>query len=276
MKNSILSLCIVAVLFMSCNKTNKKELVVSAQNNTTNKVAVETTSDTTAFDGTNCFSSEDIYGATAFIWQESWVAYYNEFKPIDHPYEDSPKISFNGDVMTAINSYFKSREGGNKGVLISYVSQGDGSNNGIPGLAIQTAGDCTPNDGIIYVSYEDGTNGPISADNLAILKNNWADYTSDLDSDIGGVTLAAGYMYGWDSFSGAALELGISISFGLRTLEPDEVQGFEDSDALKTGSVIYCNIMYIGTNEANITEGSISSAPLSDFAKPCPTYCHIL
>jgi len=281
MKNSILYLLISFLIFTSCKQQNEEKAIV--ETNVVPEVVDQQDDCSGDWDPetNNCLCSLQIYGETAFIWQSSWVSYYNynfDTMKEDGTYDNSPSFNFNSSDMNTL--YKEITDSENSGVLISYIiATPNNEDPQIPGLAIQNIVNCAvdPNGSIfVYYFLESQFNGGdpegiITQQQLDGYKANWLDANNNNDQVF---TIAEGYIYSWSSLNSInATTEGMTISYGLRTLESGEEAGFiqqGNSDG-RTGSIVYCNIIYGGKSETN-ADGT--STMLHDFARPCPVYCH--
>jgi len=236
----------------------------------------------------NCFCSEQIFPETAWMWQSSWVSYYNyDFTTNQEgsTYSNSPSFNIASAEMSTL--YLEIADATNAGVLISYIID-QNETVPIPGIAIQNVVNCAVDpDGSIFVVYYlpsqfngGDFEGIITQSQLNSLQANWVSLNETNASEV--FSIAEGYINSWDSLKPAnnsvdATQTGITISYGLRTLEPGEEDNFlanpNAEPAGMTGSIVYCNILYFGADEsAKNADGA--NTMLLDFAKPCPTYCH--
>ena len=214
-----------------------------------------------------CFTSYQVYTETAIMWQESWVSYYDSLR--EGNYDDSPRVSF--DALNLNSMYSEVKDSTHPGILMWYTLLD--SNDLIPSLAIQNTVGCKiDSEGtILLASGNDTTHtvNTITQGYLDIIKENWS--KSGILTP-GVHTKINGYNYEWDSIQ-QLMNLstgpqGLYVHYGLRTMEPSESDNFATpKNPNKTGSIIYCNIIYGDNFETN------PSATLLDFAMPCPIYC---
>jgi len=257
MKHS-LSYCLILYLALaSCKPKNEYKNIEESETLTTSQ-----TTDTLP-----CFTSYQVFTETAFLWQASWVSYYNRFK--GGRYNDSPRVSFDEQSLNGLYNEVKNEV--HPGVLMWYTLLDQ--NDSIPSLAIQNTIACKidPAGTILLASGNDPTLtvDNISQEYLDSIKHNWHEVG---EQNPAVYTEVNGYNYEWDSIQNLMnLSTGpqaIYIHYGLRTIEPDESANYATStDPDKTGSIIYCNVIYGNTFEVNPT------ATLLDFAMPCPTFC---
>jgi len=184
-------------------------------------------------------------------------------------YDDSPKVTFDEQNLNSLYSEVKEED--HPGVLMWYTLLSPSDS--IPSLAIQNTVECEIDLGgtILLASPNDSTLtvDTISQSYLNTIKDNWSK-TSFITPGV--YTRINGYNYEWDSIQQlmnlSAGPQGIYIHYGLRTIGPDEAENYATpTDPDKTGSIIYCNIIYGDNFELNPT------ATLLDFAMPCPEYC---
>ena len=253
MKYSILIFTTTLLFTYSCQPSENK-----VQNAASHSVV--TNADTLA----ECFSSSQIYNETAFLWQASWVTYYNQFR--NGNYLNSPQINFEENLLNQMNAQVLSEA--DAGVMIWYVMLSE--NDSIPSLAVQNTISCIPdtNSIIILAPGNGSANSTISHDDLRTYRTNWRQ-SSENNLDV--FTPIYGYNYSWTSLrtllDGNSQADGIFINYGLRTIGPEETYYGTSPFTDKTGSVVYCNVLYNSDEEGN------PLAFLLDFAMPCPTYC---
>ncbi len=258
MKNSILFSFILILSFTSCKQKD------SPKNHSISDVA-KSLEDIIA--DHDCFSSYQIYSETAYLWQEGWVSYYNRFR--GGSYKNSPRVSFDAQNLNILYNEVKDKE--HPGILMWYTLL-DPSDS-IPSLAIQNTVACEidPAGTILLAAGNDVTStvDTISEGYLDTIKQIWND-AGKLNPNAH--TEINGYNYLWDSIQSlmnlSTGSQGIYIHYGLRTIGPDESSYYGlSTDPNKTGSVVYCNVLYGNNFEAD------SSATLLDFAMPCPRFC---
>lgn len=255
MKNSILLFFTLAILTFACKP--------SIENNSATSEITKSSSPKADISN-SCFSSYNIYEETAFIWQSSWVTYYDEYRGAE--YDDSPQFQFEEVKLNALYSEVSSLS--DPGIIIWYVMTDQ--NDPYPSLAMQNTASCNiANQGTILMSHRDGSpNTIISQANLDTYKANWI---SDGDKNPSVYTEVYGYNYSWASVRSLMAEntssSGIYINYGLRTIGPDESEYFEANATNLTGSVVYCNVIYDSPIEVS------PRAMLDDFAMPCPRFC---
>lgn len=284
MKNSIFYYLVLSLIVISCKQESDNKTKVSTETVTIEAEGSE--GDTSGFDGTNCFSSNRIYGETAYMWQAGWVSYYNEYFPESEPRPNSPEIKFGSKKMQ--NLYDEAKQYGvpanEMGVIITYIMEDDQPDS-FPYLAIQSIVNCTVVEGgLIY--YKSPTElldyGPADLNGL---KQNWLNF---LDPNYV-FSVAEAYMYSWEALvtDGDARESGIAVNYGLRTLGLGEEEDFPSYDAAMentegtteenvdgiVGSVVYCNVLYFQGDESDASADG-SGIALLDFARPCPAYCN--
>jgi hypothetical protein len=291
MKNSIFYLLVLMLCFASCKQTNEEKVVnenESTEIAAINKVVTDQTTSnpcTDPWDGSNCYCSLEIFPEAAFVWQSSWISYYNydlnTRKLRDKGlYSNSPQTYFDSETMIKLHREIKDEA--NAGVLISYITTDNASIDTPPGLAIQNIVDCAvvPGGEIIFVPSGTKLGEEYSTDQgqLDKMTANWLSQNEKNDNVY---SIAEGYIYSWEALMNNgrnknATDIGISANFGLRTLEPGEEDNFKKNPRTmtkaigKTGSVVYVNVLYFGIEEQN-PDGTFST--MLNFAKPCPIYC---
>ena len=286
MKNSIYCLLISMVIFTSCKDGHDgadkegqpvKDLV--------EKVVQEKDQDTA------CFSSYDIYPATAWVWSESYVSYEKEKskKPGAIKSNDtitSPVVLFAIEKLVTLRLQIDIPAGveAKEGVLLYYIMAT--TTDSAPSLAMvntvncrlantedANCSDCT------LVSWSKGNgNYPkqefISSDKLKEYKSNWQKFMDGIQVDDPGFTEVNGYNYSWETLDIFKDEKAIAIKYGLRTLEPSDSQVFRIKDTTMTGSVVLANVL-VGKSDINEDNTFANLADLKDldFALPCPDFC---
>lgn len=259
MKSLVFFSLLVLFIVFSCNpRSNNNEINPNVKHITTNDIAVDTT----------CFSSYQIYKETGYIWEESWVNYFNQYKGTD--YNTSPKVFFSENNLLQLQAYSPNAQG----VLIYYILID--TNAIYPSLAMVNTISCTPNFGIPNSSSILMSNGVDSSQKFISLqafntyKNNWS-IRGSKEANV--FTSVDGYNYSWNSIrsllDSSTIHSGVFVKYGLRTIEPGDAADYMTvPETTMTGSVVYCNMLY-GANASGV-EG----VALYDFAKPCPIYCN--
>ena len=258
MKNSLFYCLLTFLVLASCNLKNENKSIAVAKTLATSQIT----------DTLPCFSGSQIYHETAYLWQASWATYNNEIGNgnAGEPYTNSPQLNFEEHRLNALQSEVVNAP--NPGVLLWYILLNE--NDTIPSLAMQNTVSCIIyNQSTILVAHLNGNpNSIISPADLEIYKQNWSDAG---EKNLSVHTKVYGYNYSWvriQEYIDADRDTsGIFVSYGLRTIVPDEIGYDVDSLTNKTGSVIYCNVMYGNEDEEN------DLSYLGDFALPCPTYC---
>ena len=117
----------------------------------------------------SCFTDYRIFGETAFLWQQSWVSYYNAFQ--DGNYNASPFLRFDKESLDQL--YSEVRGQSNTGVLLYYVMQEE--DDAYPSLAMRNTVSCQiDTDGTIIMASSDTSDvRTISQAELTTYMNNW-------------------------------------------------------------------------------------------------------
>lgn len=285
MKNSTFYLIIVALIFTSCkegqNEADKEKQPV--------KEIVEKVVQKKKLD-TACFSSHNIYPATAWMWSEGYVSYQKQKSRIPGaiiPTDTitSPVLLFATANLTTLKSQIDISAGvrGNEGVLLYYIMAD--TTDTAPSLAMVNTVNCrlvntieTKCTDCVLVSWSKGNgNHPkqelVSSGMLAKYKLNWQKYMDNIQVHEPGFTEVNGYNYSWKTLETVSFgEKEIAIKYGLRTLEPSDATSFKVKDTTKTGSVILSNVL-VGGSKIPLTFEKLLAINELDFALPCPEFC---
>lgn len=215
-----------------------------------------------------CFTSYQIYEETAYIWQQSWLSYYGQYKNTQLP--TSPIIYFGRPELNQL--YQEAKNQSNPGILLYYVLTE--STNTIPALAIVNTVDCNPvwDDDILLSEMGDQTARIIPRDSFDLYQGYWVERAASART----ATPVYAYNYSWQSLynnlANKSDDYGMAVKFGLRTIEPDDIKLFsETADTTMTGSVVYCNIIAFAQYGSNYSAETVTA--LYDFAMPCPEVC---
>ncbi|MDF1695645.1 MAG: hypothetical protein P1U56_07445 [Saprospiraceae bacterium] len=255
MKYSILYSVLILFVFLNCNESKKSTSIKNLNSSTT-------TIDSTIVP--DCFASSKIFHQTAYLWQQSWLSYQHEFN--NDSILSSPQLNFDEDLLNSMYQYVS--DSLFPGVIIWYVMLSE--SDPYPSLAIQNTVSCSidTRSPILLSTYNSDSTSIITQRTLNIYKENWKEKGEETGSVY---TPVYGYNYSWNSLntlmSQNTIRSGIFISYGLRTIEPGEEGNYDSSDTPRSGSVVYCNVLYESEHEKN------PLTTLLDFAMPCPEYC---
>ncbi len=276
MKNLFFYLFIVALIFTSCkeghDRADKEETADTEQA----KTAKETDSDS------SCFSSENVYPSTAWIWSQSWATYANYENEKENPSFitlTSPELIFKSGMLNKLKSKNKNANG----VLLYYLLRDDDSD---PSLAMVTLVDCQKVEkGDVLVKWYKGEEEFIPYDSLHQYKTNWDNANKKRMESIKGYVPVKAYNYSWKTldelYNSNDPKSGIRVKYGVRTLGPGEIVNFTPKNKpieMVTGNIVVCNILTSWEEDSDIAFNEViknlsDTSQELDFALPCPEFC---
>ncbi len=258
MKNANYYSLLVLLLFLASCKETPKET-----DTTVEVVEVKTSEE-------DCMNSGyQIFKETALIWENSWRLIYPNYMGTNGP---SPRLSFSKANLEELRGFAPTSDG----VRMYYCLVN--ATDTIPSLAMVPMKSCNNiaiegNQKHILFSELDGEESFISQSVFNNYANNWRN--AGKDQVVNSPVAVYAYNYSWQELLGitedadAAVNSGLWVQYGLRTLGPGDTEYFKGVETINdtvTGNVVYCNIVYKESPER-------SGESSFDFAKPCPTFC---
>ena len=277
MKNLIFYLFFVALIFTSCkeghNGAEKEEQPVKHK---VKKVVQEKELDS------SCFTSNNIYPSTAWLWTQSWTTYSNNVKnKSDSLYSiTSPELFFTKESLIKLKSITKDANG----VLLYYILK-DGDTD--PSLAMANLVGCKrlKKDSIVLVNWRHGDEEFLPIASIQKFITNWENANKEREEDIKGYVPVKAYNYSWETleslYNSKDHISGIRVKYGVRTLGPGEIVNFTPKNKpieMVTGNIVVCNILTSWEEDSDITFSEViknltDSNQELDFALPCPEFC---